>query len=112
MGAIAKLHICGNITDLMDDIKSVGADIVDIDWMVDYKTACDKMKGTASICGNIDPVRIIKDGTPEIIRKAVWSCLDAGDETSFISSGCEIPVGTPHENLLAVSQALSEYGRV
>ena len=44
--------------------------------------------------------------------KAVRSCLDAGDETSFISSGCEIPVGTPHENLLAVSQALSEYGRV
>ncbi|MEI8200022.1 MAG: uroporphyrinogen decarboxylase family protein [Eubacteriales bacterium] len=110
MGALAKLHICGNITDLMDDIKSVGADIVDIDWMVDYKTSCAKLKGKASICGNIDPVRIIRSGTPEIIRKAVRDCLDAGDETSFISSGCEIPVGTPHENLLAVSQALVEYG--
>lgn len=110
MGAIAKLHICGNITDLLDDLKTVGADIIDIDWMVDYKTACDKMQGTASICGNIDPVRIIKDGNPELIKEAVRSCLEAGDAKSFISSGCEIPVGTPHENLLAVSQALSEYG--
>ena len=110
MGALAKLHICGNITDLLDDLKTVGADILDIDWMVDYKSACEKTRGITSICGNIDPVRIIKDGTPEIIRQAVRDCMDAGNGTSIISSGCEIPLGTPHENLMAVRQALAEYG--
>ena len=109
MGALVKLHICGNITSLLDDLKFVGADILDIDWMVDYKTACNKLKGYSSICGNIDPVRIVKNGTPEIIKKAVWSCLDSGNNTSFISSGCEIPIGTPHENVMAVREALSEY---
>jgi uroporphyrinogen decarboxylase len=108
-GGIAKLHICGNITELLDPLKTVGADILDIDWMVDFKAACEKFKGIASICGNMDPVRIIKDGTPEMIRKAVWSCLDAENETSFISSGCEIPVGTSYENVLAVRRALDEY---
>jgi len=111
MGALVKLHICGNITDLLDDLKHTGADIIDIDWMVDYKTACEKLKGYASVCGNIDPVRVIKDGTPEIIRNAVWDCLDAGNETSFISSGCEIPISTPHENLMAVKLALQEKTR-
>jgi uroporphyrinogen-III decarboxylase len=53
-------------------------------------------------------VRVIKEGSPEIIRKAVWDCLDAGNDTSFISSGCEIPISTPYENLMAVKTALEE----
>lgn len=109
-GGKVKLHICGNITHLLDDILSTGADIVDIDYPVDFKAAVLKFKGTASINGNFDPVRVVNNGTPEMVRQAVKACLSAGDETTFISAGCEIPKNTPYENLKAVDEALVETG--
>ncbi len=109
-GAVARLHICGNITSILDDMKLTGADIIDIDWMVDFKTASEKLKGYSSPCGNFDPVQIMKQGTPETVKEAVWQCLDADNETSFIMGGCEIPIGTPPENFKAVTKALKAYG--
>ena len=108
-GGKVKLHICGNITHLLDDMIKSGADIIDIDSLVDFKTAVSKLKGHASACGNFDPVRVIYNGTPTSVREAVKYCLDNGDETSFISAGCEIPRDTKPENLKAVSDALIEF---
>lgn len=106
MGAIARLHICGNITSILDDIKHTGADIIDIDWMVDFKTACEKLKGYASACGNFDPVAVVMQGNPDSIKSAVKECVEAGDETTFIMAGCEIPLDTPYKNFLAIHEAL------
>ena len=39
LGAKVKLHICGNITHLLEDIREVKPDIVDLDWMVDMDDA-------------------------------------------------------------------------
>ncbi|HEY5583282.1 MAG TPA: uroporphyrinogen decarboxylase family protein [Ruminiclostridium sp.] len=111
-GAKVKLHICGNISHLLDHIRLSGADIIDIDHMVDYKTSVSKLKGFASVNGNMDPVSIVNQGTPETVKKAVYECLLSGDEYSFISSGCEIPKSTPNENLKAVDLALNEYADI
>jgi len=108
-GAKVKLHICGNISHLLDDIWKSGADIIDIDWMVDFKTSVEKFKGHCSANGNFDPVRVLYLGTPESIRQAVKACLDVSDERTFISAGCEVPKDTPYENLKAVDEALWEY---
>lgn len=108
-GAKVKLHICGNITHLLDDIWKSGADIIDIDWMVDFKTSIEKFKGRCSANGNFDPVSILYHGNPDTIKQAVKSCLDAADERTFISAGCEVPKNTPYENLKAVDEALWEY---
>jgi len=105
-GAIGRLHICGNITALLSDIKHCGADIVDIDWMVDFSKAHEELAGHAAVCGNFDPVRIVMEGTPKSIAEAVNKCVSSGGADSFIMAGCEIPKMTPHENLLAVHEAL------
>lgn len=108
-GSLARLHICGNITSILDDVKLTGADIIDVDWMVDFKTANEKFKGYASTCGNFDPVVILKQGTVDIVKNAVTECLKSGNDTSLIMAGCEVPIDTPHDNLKAVTEALQEY---
>ena len=105
-GAVGRLHICGNIDPLLDDIKASGADIVDVDWMVDFAKTREKLDGTAMVCGNFDPVSVVRDGTPEIIEAAVNACCETGGEACIIMAGCEIPRDTPHENLRAVAEAL------
>jgi MtaA/CmuA family methyltransferase len=110
MGALARLHICGNTSRILALIPLAGADIFDPDWMVDLRIAREKFgdEGPA-LCGNFDPVRVMLQSTPEKIRNTVWSCLRAGGPRCISAAGCEIPDGTPYENLMAQAQALAEY---
>lgn len=58
--------------------------------------------------GNFDPVAVMLRGTPEEVYEATRYCLQNGGGRVFGSTGCEIPDGTLHENLLAQARALKE----
>lgn len=106
-GGIARLHICGNTTHLLKDMAQSGAQIVDIDSMVDFRQATRDMHGLA-ICGNINPVAVFLQGTPEQVRAAVLENASAGYPLWISAAGCEIPDETPEENLHAQTRALGE----
>ena len=108
-GAKVKLHICGDITHLLDDIWRTGADIIDVDWMVDIPTALARWPAGVVINGNFDPVAVMLQGTPEDVRAAARRNLAEGGERICVSPGCEVPRDTPYENLLALREALAEY---
>jgi MtaA/CmuA family methyltransferase len=106
-GAKAKLHICGNTGKLLDLMPRTGADIIDVDWMVDFGRATEAF-GAHSLCGNFDPVGVLLRGSVETVTSAVYGCLGVAQSNTFIAAGCEVPRDTPEENLLAVSHALEE----
>ncbi|MFO7881065.1 MAG: uroporphyrinogen decarboxylase family protein [Kosmotogaceae bacterium] len=108
LGAKVKLHICGDVTPLLELMPETGADIIDVDWMVDFKKAAEIFRNKCSLCGNFDPVRVLMKGTPEQIKEATKKCVELGDSTTFIAAGCEVPPDTPEENFLAVKEALEE----
>ena len=110
MGALARLHICGDTTRLVADMASSGADIIDLDWMVDMGRAAAIVGDGPVLCGNQDPVAVMLQGTPEQVREAVSACLRAGGPRCINMAGCEIPDGTPHENLHAQTRALEDAG--
>ncbi|HYK87892.1 MAG TPA: uroporphyrinogen decarboxylase family protein, partial [Acidobacteriota bacterium] len=69
MGALARLHICGDTTHILASMAQSGADIVDIDWMVDMRRASDLYRhGGPAICGNFDPVAVMLRGTEREVR--------------------------------------------
>lgn len=101
-GAKVKLHICGNTTKLLPMMVKTGADVVDIDWMVDLEMALSEAEGRCAIAGSMDPVSVIRNGTPEQVRSEAERCLAKAKGRRFIlQPGCEVPPGTPLENLLA-----------
>ena len=106
LGAAARLHICGDTTHILDAMTESGADIIDIDWMVDIERAAGVFAGKAVLCGNFDPVAVMLQGTPEDVRSAVLDCQEKGGERYFNAAGCEIPDGTPEENLRAQAEVL------
>lgn len=109
-GALVRLHICGNITPILELVACCGADIIDCDWMVDFARAAEVFHGRCSASGNFDPVEILLNGTPESVEDAVRHCLEVSANTSIIAAGCEVPPFTPPQNLYAVSQTLVRYG--
>jgi uroporphyrinogen decarboxylase len=105
-GALARLHICGRTTHLLDLMVESGADIIDVDWMVPFDKASQVFKDRISICGNFDPVVVMMQGTPDDVRRATKRCIELGGPRMFSAGGCEIPDGTPHENLRAQNEML------
>jgi MtaA/CmuA family methyltransferase len=108
MGAIGRLHICGDITAILSHVVRTGADIIDVDWMVDIGQAAAAFGDGPALCGNFDPVAVMLYGTPEQVHAAVTECALLGGLKSFSGAGCEIPDATPHENLHAQTHALRE----
>jgi MtaA/CmuA family methyltransferase len=106
MGALARLHICGNTTRLLPDMLRSGADIIDLDWMVDMNSAAEKYADRVSFCGNVDPVAIMMQSTPEKVYVATQHCMTVGGLRSISGAGCEVPDGTPEENFHAQTRAL------
>ena len=108
MGAVGRLHICGNTTRLLPDMLQSGADIIDLDWMVGIELAAQLYDNKVAICGNFDPVAVMLQGTPETVHAATRECIQKGGERLFSGAGCEIPDRTPRENLLAQYSALCQ----
>jgi MtaA/CmuA family methyltransferase len=103
MGALVRLHICGNTNDLFPLLSEVKADIIDLDSMAMIAGARREIGQGRLLSGNIDPVRVLKDGTPRDVTAGFQKCLaDAGGSFYAVCAGCEIPRGTPPENLRAM----------
>jgi len=103
MGALVRLHICGNTNDLFAPLAGIGVDIMDLDYMAVVADAREQMGPRQLLSGNVDPVRVMKDGTPARVTEALEQCFaDAGGRYYATCAGCEIPRGTPPENLKAM----------
>ena len=105
-GGIARLHICGDINHLLEDIVMLELNIIDIDWMVDMKRTVEIFDGVSVVNGNVDPVAIMLNGTVSDVKNAVRRCRIESKGKACISAGCEIPKYTPQENMLAFTEAL------
>ncbi len=108
-GAIARLHICGDITGLLPRIGETGAQIVDLDWMVDMDAARAAV-GDIALCGNVDPVAVMLQGSPTEVYAATQACAKGLGPHWISAAGCEIPDGTPRPNLHAQTRALADLG--
>jgi MtaA/CmuA family methyltransferase len=106
LGGVARLHICGNTSHILAAMTDSGADIIDIDWMVDINQAAQIFDGRAALCGNFDPVAVMLQGTPGDVFRSVLDSQGKGGSRYFSAAGCEIPDGTPEKNLLAQAVAL------
>ena len=110
LGALGRLHICGNTTHLLELMPESGADIIDLDWMVDWPQAGALLGDRLPLCGNFHPVAVMLQGTPEEVYRAATHCLETGGRLNISGAGCEIPDGTPPENLHAQTQAIRDFG--
>ncbi len=110
MGAFVKLHICGNVTHLLPGIADLGVDLLDLDHAVDLAVARAAVGDGVVLTGNLDPVSVVRFGTPADIRAAVAEAYARAGDPYMVNAGCEIPAGTPSENLRALCEPVRPRG--
>ena len=56
------------------------------------------------LLGNLDPVRVMRDGAPEEVEAGFAKCHRQAGPRYIVGAGCEIPAGTPDCNLAAAAR--------
>lgn len=105
------LHICGDTTHLVEQMGTSGAMGLSLDSQVNMVDTLEKIPENVFLIGNLNPVDVFLNCTPEEVVEATKTLKDATkDYNNFIlSSGCDLPIVTSDENLEAfMSAARSE----
>jgi MtaA/CmuA family methyltransferase len=98
-----RLHICGKTHKYYGKMGELGCDMVDLDWMNPMDQARQEMGPDQILCGNIDPVKVLKNTNADEVYNAIKACHEACGKKNYIAgAGCEVPRGTPEENLHAL----------
>lgn len=104
LGTKVRLHICGNTSKILSGMGQLRCDMVDLDYFVSVAEARRTMGPEQVLLGNLDPVRALRDGTPESITAAVAQCHRQAGPRYIVGAGCEVPRGTSRENVLALTR--------
>ena len=102
LGGRVRLHICGNTSRSLKEIGQLGCDMVDLDSMVSVDKARNEMDEDQVLAGNLDPVKCLRNGTPQDVAEAVAACHRAAGVNYIVGAGCEVPRDTPLENIAAM----------
>jgi MtaA/CmuA family methyltransferase len=103
LGVPVRLHICGNTKRIVEGMGHTGADIIDLDFPTPLGHGRRAMRETQVLLGNLDPVRELRDGTPESVERALARCFEEAGDAYICGAGCEVARGTPHANIEAMA---------
>ncbi len=104
-GGLVKLHICGNTAALLPDMIGAGADLYNVDHLVDFGQAA-LLYGAAgrAFKGNLDPSADLVFASPgHAEREALRRIRLAGEAAAprppryLLSAGCEVPATVSDE---------------
>ncbi len=109
-----SIHICGNTKDRWGEVVDAGVSSFWVDNCESLKELKEAYGNRVAISGNVVPVEVLRDGTPEEIAENVRFCIGQAADNPCgynLCPGCTTPVGTSKENMTAFMNAAAIYGR-
>lgn len=113
-GGAPGIHICGKSKELWEDVVNAGISNFSIDNAEDLEEAKNIMGNRVVITGNVPPVDVVYRGNKEAIFESVKECIKKGHDSKkgyILSTGCQIPMHTPIENIEMFMEAGKTYGK-
>ncbi len=126
-GAIGLYHNEGNVSHILDRIPELGAEIFHFGLVTpqgrsrsgsererfreSIKTAVAALGDRMCLAGNVHPVDVMLNGTPQEVAEEARFCMDAavGKAPFLLTGGGGMAPGTPLENVDALVAAAREY---
>ncbi len=98
-GAKVVLHICGDVSALLEDMLTLGVDAISVDESMDMAA----LRKKTVAWGNVSPSLLV-NGSPEEVAEASREIAELRSGV-VLSSGCVVPGNAKPENLLAMVAA-------
>ena len=105
------LHNCGNMGQCTHAMVECGARALHFGNLVDIPQALTEVPEDMMVMGNLDPVGVLQQATPEAVAAATTDLLEktAGAKNFIISTGCDLPPAVPEANIKAFFDAVEAY---
>ena len=102
------VHICGDTTNILQNMVDCGYSSLSLDNLVDLAVAKEKIGSQVPFSGNVPPVEIMTLGTKEQIEEAVKDCFRKAADSPCgftINTGCDCSPLAPLENAFIYMEA-------
>ena len=105
------LHNCGNTGHCTDAMVQSGAAGLHFGNRADMVEALKACPSDRHVMGNLDPVSIIQQATPDKVYSEALALLEATAEypNFILSTGCDVPPHVPFANIEALYRALDTF---
>ncbi|MGA2766295.1 MAG: uroporphyrinogen decarboxylase family protein [Spirochaetia bacterium] len=110
---VCLYHSDGNLSHLIDAIPEMGANcLYSFDPHTDLQKFVEVIGDRVCLMGNIDPIRVMRNGTVEEVKNSIRGILEVGRKAKgfVLSTGGELANGTPPGNICAALEAAELYG--
>lgn len=104
---VVMLHNCGNTGQCTKAMIETGAAALHFGNKIDMAQVLAEVPSDIVVSGNIDPVEVMKFGTPQQVTDAAKSLLALAEKHNnfILSTGCDVPPETPFENIESLFNA-------
>lgn len=113
-GGGTTLHICGKTKKVWGHMIDIGIANLSLDNVEDIGELKEAYGDKVRLIGNVDPVETIFRGTREDIYKEARECIAKAYDSPkgfILSTGCDVPIGTDPDKILALMDAARIYGK-
>ena len=112
-GKTPSIHICDKSKGIWEAVMDTGISSFSIDNVKDIGEAKQIMGHKITIMGNVPPVDVMQKGTRSDVLAHAKRCIKRAYDSEkgyILSSGCQIPINSPIENVEALMDAVRMYG--
>lgn len=105
------LHNCGNMGQCTHAMVECGAAALHFGNLVDMAQVVEEVPAEMMVMGNLDPVGVLQQATPEAVYAATTELLEktATAKNFVISTGCDLPPEVSEANIKAFFDAVEAY---
>src|SRR5207244_112160 len=75
----------------LEHLGTLGCEIVDLDYLAPMGQGRAKMGPNQILLGNMNPVSVLRNGTPGQVNQVVEQCHREAGPRFIVAAGCEVP---------------------
>ncbi len=108
--SLSSFFVCGNARQNVEAMCKCKPDNISIDENIPLDYVRDiALANDISFGGNMKLTTVLLMGTPEDSQREALECMDTGGRKGFVlAPGCDLPMDTPPENLVAVTDMVHD----
>lgn len=109
-GAKSSFFVCGYAQQNVEAMCLCGPDNISIDENIPLSFVRDvALANRVSFGGNMRLTTVLLMGSEEDVEREALDCMDMGGDSGFVlSPGCDLPMKTPVQNLMAVTNLVRD----